>query len=190
MTKRLAAALLFSAGMAGTLAVPGIAYGGPTIHRELLGMNDFACQDPLTNCAARNFNGQWVSSTAGQTLVLSGRLRIPHGAQLVDVWCTFNDNSKLDASFRVLMRPINFTGIGWYVMTNALSTTGNSLSVQTLQASTDVVISNWTPALLTADNSSKAFFVQVTVPYDGGFTGGAFNGNNLALHGCYYDYAQ
>lgn len=187
MMKRLAAALIAGAALAGTLAVPGIAHGAPTISRQLLALNDFDCRDPVTNCVPRNFNGQWVSATSGQTLILSARLSMPHGAQLVDVWCHFNDLSKLDASFRVLMRPVNYTGIGWNVMTNAISTSGASMSVQTLQASSSVT-GNWTPSGLTADNAAKAFFVEVTLPFEPGFTGGAFNGNNLALHGCYYDY--
>jgi len=174
--------------MTGALTVPGIVYSSPKTQRELLAMDDFACLDP-SDCPAENHNGLWISSTIGQTLVLSARLHMPHGARLVDVWCSFNDNSASNASFRVLVDTIDFTGIGWTVLTNTISTSGTSLSVQTLQASSSVIPSNWTSAGLTADNSRKAFFVQVNVPYDDGFTPAPFNGDDLALHGCYYDYS-
>ena len=174
--------------MTGTLTVPDIVYSSPKTQRELLAMNDFACLDP-SDCPAMNHSGLWISSTVGQTLVLSARLHMPHGARLVDVWCSFNDNSASNASFRVLARSINFTGVGWTVLTNGISTSGTSLSVQTLRASSSVMPSNWTTAGLTADNGRKAFFIQVNVPYDDGFTPVPFNGDDLALHGCYYDYS-
>jgi hypothetical protein len=173
--------------MTGKLTVPEIAYSTPKTRRALLAMDDFACMDPA-NCYAMNDAGQWISSTANQTLTLSARLHMPDGAQLVDVWCSFNDNSTSDASFNVRVRRLR-TGVGFLVLTSNISTVGASSSdVQILQASPSGS-GNWTPSGLTADNSSKAFIVEVNVPYDGGFTGGPFNGNNLALHGCYYDYS-
>lgn len=159
--------------------VNSLTYSTPKVKRQLLAMNDFGCRDPsLAGCPGSNDNGRWKATSAG-TLIMSGRLTMPQSAVLSDVWCVFHDESTNNASFRILYRPINLAGPGWNVMTNTIFTAGSSTSVQTLQASSNTA-SNWTTSGLTADNSTKAFFVEVTLPYDASAI--------LALQGCYYDY--
>ena len=168
--------------MTGGLVVPSITYSTPKTQRQLLAMNDFSCRDPsVASCPGNNDAGRWKATSTGtlSTLILSARLAMPQGAVLSDVWCLFHDQSASNASFRVLQRPITFAGPGWMVLTNAISTASASSSVQTLQASSSPT-GNWTTAGLTADNGSKAFFIEVTLPHDAAAT--------LALQGCYYEF--
>lgn len=160
--------------------VSSITYSKPKTQRQLLAMNDFSCRDPsATSCPGANDAGRWKATSAG-TLTLSARLAMPHNAVMSDVWCLFHDESTSNASFRVLERTITLAGPGWMVLTNSISTAATSTSVQTLQASSNPITGNWTTSGLTADNGSKAFFVEVTLPYDAAAM--------LALQGCYYDY--
>lgn len=156
----------------------------PKTHRQLLAMNDFACRDPsAASCIPANHNGRWRAASSG-TLLLVARLAMPEDAILNDVWCHFHDNSSADASFRVLRRDLTLAGPGWNVMTNAIATAGGANTIQTLQASSSTT-SNWTTAQLTEDNQSRAFLVEITLPYSAFAT---LDAGLLALNGCHYEY--
>ena len=177
--------------LTGGLTVPFISFSAPLSYTKALGMNDFGC---YSNGSSTYDCGRviiaagriaYAALSVGSTVILTARLHIPDGARLTEVTCHFVDNSvSYNSSFRVLNRRFNSTGPGWLVLTNSISTTAASTSIQSLNATSDPVIGNWGASGPIVNNANDVLFVEVTL-FD---TDGSGVIGDMFLNGCSYQY--